>query len=312
MNNNEIIQKLESIEGEVVNLINSLKSKPEEEPVVEEPIEPTPSSSKRALVVGVNKYDPALECDLNGCVNDMNNIANTLIGSFGFSSDDVVRLSDYDATKANIIAELDKLVLNSSEGDQLVFYFSGHGSQVPDTNGDEIDKLDEILCPTDLDWNDPFTDDIIANAFKQVPTGAHLTFLCDSCHSGTVSRISLPPSGKGGKRFLDPPEELLNQFIGKDLPINKMGQKALVGVQTQRHILFAGCAEDNYSYEGRFGGVIQGAFTWNFCDLAKKRPHSIWRDIENRVSNRLRKQGYFQVPQLVTMPTNFDLTLFGN
>ena len=45
-------------------------------------------------------------------------------------------------------------------GDVLVFHYSGHGSQVPDRHGDEVDDgLDEIICPYDLDWDDPFTDD---------------------------------------------------------------------------------------------------------------------------------------------------------
>jgi len=315
MTDEELIKKLTNLRTEIDNIITSVNLDIIDTPVEEPEPEPTPVSTtrepiKRALIVGVNKYDPSLGCDLNGCVNDANNIRRTLANTFNFGKSNITMLTDYNATKDNIISGLNDLISDVVEGDQLVFYFSGHGSQVPDTNGDEPDRMDEILCPTDLDWNDPFTDDILAGIFKQVPVCAQLTFLCDSCHSGTVSRVSLP-RGNGRARYLDPPLEVVESALGRDLPVNKIGQKALVGVSTQRHILMAGCAEDNYSYEGRFDRVVQGAFTWNFCDLARKRPKKPWSDIERRVNNRLRNQGFFQEAQLVTMESNFNLALFG-
>lgn len=43
----------------------------------------------------------------------------------------------------------------------LYFIYSGHGAQVPDINGDETDKLDEVICPYDFDWNNPLSDDVL-------------------------------------------------------------------------------------------------------------------------------------------------------
>ncbi|KAI9121553.1 hypothetical protein K1719_008586 [Acacia pycnantha] len=36
------------------------------------------------------------------------------------------------------------------KGDSLVFYFSGHGIQFIDSKEDEIDRLDEGICPVDF------------------------------------------------------------------------------------------------------------------------------------------------------------------
>ena len=69
-------------------------------------------------------------------------------------------LLDGDATKAAMTRGIADLVDTAAPGDVLYLHYSGHGSNVPDTNGDEVtDHRDEILCPHDLDWNDPLTDD---------------------------------------------------------------------------------------------------------------------------------------------------------
>ena len=101
----------------------------------------------------------------------------------------------------------------ASPGDSLVFHYSGHGSQVPDRNGDETtDRLDEILCPYDLDWDRPLTDDDLAAACANVPQGALLTVILDCCHSGTGLRDFVRPCGvlpsdaPDRRRFLPHPD----------------------------------------------------------------------------------------------------------
>ena len=61
------------------------------------------------------------------------------------------------------------------KGDVLYLHYSGHGSNVPDKNGDEADHRDEILCPSDLDWKDPLTDDWLRTRVQQaeVPRQSH-------------------------------------------------------------------------------------------------------------------------------------------
>ena len=142
---------------------------------------------KKALLVGVNKYMMA-GADLRGCVNDTKNVYDILVNTYKFPPDNIRVLNDLRATKQGMLERLNWLVTDVKAGDELVFQFSGHGSQVRDRNGDELeDGLDEILCPTNLDWNDPFTDDILAALFKTIPAGVFFTMLCDSCLSGDTT-----------------------------------------------------------------------------------------------------------------------------
>ena len=68
-------------------------------------------------------------------------------------------LTDLQATKKAMQSEITRLIGKARAGDVLLLHYSGHGSNVPDRNGDEADRRDEILCPTDLDWQDPLLDD---------------------------------------------------------------------------------------------------------------------------------------------------------
>src|SRR6266581_2015789 len=100
--------------------------------------------AKKALLAGINDY-PGRQNDLQGCVNDITNVCDVLVKYFGFASADVTLLQDKHATKAAILDGLKALVARSSAGDLLVFHYSGHGSQVRDADGDELDDgLDEI------------------------------------------------------------------------------------------------------------------------------------------------------------------------
>lgn len=139
-------------------------------------------------LVGIDKYQDKRN-NLNGCINDVKSMYDLLINQFGFEHDNIRMLTDHRATKKNIIKRIKWLINNSIEGDELVLHYSGHGSQVRDRNGDELnDNLDEILCPCDMNWDDPLTDDILSNIFSKKPYGVFLTFICDSCHSGTMTR----------------------------------------------------------------------------------------------------------------------------
>ena len=142
---------------------------------------------KFALIVGINHYStPGM--DLAGCVNDANNVKQFLLECCGFEEGGIKMLLDEQATKKNILGHLEWLVSKGVDGVELVYYHSGHGSQVFDESGDEADQLDEILIPHDHDWNDPFLDDYLAKIFSKLPAGAFLSMICDTCHSGSMTK----------------------------------------------------------------------------------------------------------------------------
>ena len=148
----------------------------------------TGSSSGRrvALCVGIDAY-PAPEHQLAGCVNDARNWGKTL-ATLGFETRLLVNL---DANRATLDRELNRLVDECRSGDVIVFQYAGHGTQVPDLNGDEDDAIDEALCPVDFASGALYIDDDIAGLFARIPDGVNMTCFMDCCHSGTNSRFAV-------------------------------------------------------------------------------------------------------------------------
>jgi hypothetical protein len=194
-----------------------------------------------ALLVGINKYAQPGN-DLRGCVNDVTAMRALLTRTYGFAPEHIRLLTDRQATQQAILEQLDWLIGSARAGDQLVWHYAGHGSQVRDTHGDELDDyLDEIICPYDMDWDNPFTDDLIAERFRQIPVGALLNFIADCCHSGSVSRDwSGPANGTATPernrplqtavpapiRFLPPPTEMAGRCLEQPgLPVRRFGRR---------------------------------------------------------------------------------------
>lgn len=144
---------------------------------------------KKALLVGVN-YNSIPQIKLNGCISDVINMANTLQDAFDYSSSDITMLRDDVSaanmlpTRANILNTLTALVSQSANYSEIWFHYSGHGSQIKDLNGDETDKLDEIIVPLDYSTKGFITDDEVFNIVKNSKCRTILLF--DSCHSGSM------------------------------------------------------------------------------------------------------------------------------
>src|SRR3990172_12017033 len=117
--------------------------------------------SLRAVCIGINDY-PGTDSDLAGCVNDASDWAAAL-RKRGF---EVATLRDRKATGAGIRNAIRDLLTRSRSGDLAVVQFSGHGSLVPDEDGDEPDGTDECLCPHDIEANGPITDDELFEAYS--------------------------------------------------------------------------------------------------------------------------------------------------
>lgn len=72
-----------------------------------------------------------------------------------------------------------------------MFYYAGHGSHVPDGNGDEKDGFDEAICPVDYRESGKILDDEVnAILVAPLPHGAILHSIMDTCFSGTL--LDLP------------------------------------------------------------------------------------------------------------------------
>lgn len=170
---------------------------------------------KYAMLVGINKYPTN---GLNGCVNDVTNLREMFVNNFGFAAENIVMLTDEQATRENILAKLDGFAAQLHKDDLFVFAYSGHGTLFPDSYSEEQDetetlhfnpdprndnkpvfedgKYDAAICPVDSrstssgkPWHNLILDDeLYARFSKFAAQGAFINYLTDSCFSGTQGR----------------------------------------------------------------------------------------------------------------------------
>ena len=72
--------------------------------------------AKKALCVGINNFKNYPGSALQGCVNDANDMEALLKKWLGFSPGDIVKLTDTQATKENIMKNLKEMVDGAKQG----------------------------------------------------------------------------------------------------------------------------------------------------------------------------------------------------
>lgn len=124
------------------------------------------------------------------CTKDGNNMMQ-LWQACGQPQDHVRKLFNNDGNKQQVISAVEELSQMAGEGDYFIFYYSGHGTSVPDKDGDEEDGKDEALCLVTpegkIDWGAFMTDDELAALLAENFPEQKVIILSDCCHSGTIS-----------------------------------------------------------------------------------------------------------------------------
>jgi len=141
----------------------------------------------KALLIGIN-YLTSNKYRLLSPINDVNIMKDFLINYLNYQEEDIIILSDSPKIKENasffnIVKHIKLLGEDLTSQDFLFMYFSGHGGSIVDSNGDEVDKKDEIFLPQD--WQVSYiSDDLfhsLMNDFK-----SKLFVMFDCCNSGTM------------------------------------------------------------------------------------------------------------------------------
>lgn len=219
-----------------------------------------------ALIVGINYT--GFPYQLNGCIND----AITMQGFANIRGcDNIIMMTDksmYRPTKNNIIVGLSQLLKNAKSGDVVMFYYSGHGTNVLDKNGDETDGLDE--CMVTLDGQLITDDDLNLVIKTNLKTGVTLLIVCDCCHSGTMLDLKYNYN------------EDMNTVKDMDLP--------------GKVIYISGCRDAQTSIETFMNGKSQGALTGHLMNVLNETPDLFWKTLMDTLRSRL--TGFQQLPQL--------------
>lgn len=159
---------------------------------------------KKALLIGIN-YVGIAGATLQGCINDVQNMKAVLIANYGYTEGDIILLSDEQTnsllkpTAQNIVGWLSALVRYSPYCEEIWIHYSGHGSRIRDTNGDEISGLDSVIVPLDFQRVGVIPDDYIYKVISASTCPTYCFF--DSCNSGTVCDLQYSYEYISGNRF---------------------------------------------------------------------------------------------------------------
>jgi len=273
-------------------------------------------AGKKALLVGINKFANYSQFTLNGCVNDAKDMAALYKDLLGFKTSEMTILTDAQATKANIMANLKAMVADAKAGklSYLMFSLSSHGTQMNDTSGDEPDGKDEAFVPHDLaeksgrwDPSHIISDDELHDLLAQLPANVLLEVYLDTCHSGSGLRGAEFGLHAPKPRYIAPPDHEFQKNTARmrgftlHRPPSSMAKKAVAGVH---HILWTGCKANETSADAYFNGRYNGAFTYYFIKVMRDTKNTLSRkDVIAKMRTLMR--GHFaQNPQLEGNATN--------
>lgn len=247
-----------------------------------------PSETKKmnALLVGIDKYDPKSHRhgvkDLKGCKNDIAAMSKLLKNDFAHLNPNIATLTDKQATRAGVIAAFRQhLHKNADEHTSALFYFSGHGSRQGTPKEFQkyladktCDREETLICydsRADKNKELDLADKELAILIEELAQkGVHVVIILDCCHSGSATRNTdedLPELVREvEERTLTHPSNrvYLDRYYEKMLEAGKE-----VVVPRSKHVLLAGCQQDQYSREIKANGIYRGAFSYHLEQTIK-------------------------------------------
>ncbi|MCA9737059.1 MAG: caspase family protein [Gemmatimonadetes bacterium] len=148
----------------------------------------------RGVAVGISDYPPGVP-DLPYTAADAVRIRQALGGGAGPQADGLRVLVDGEATRRKVLRALREEGRRATPEETLVFFFSGHGVQLPADADDPADPdgLDEAIQLHD----GPLRDDELAHALAETRAGAVLVIL-DACYSGGFAKDVIVRPGRMG------------------------------------------------------------------------------------------------------------------
>ena len=253
------------------------------------------TAEKHALLIGIQDYSKTSFNSLEGSINDINLTKRLLQERFGFQNKDFIILLDAQATHTGIERAF-KLLTDKVQADDFVYiYYSGHGSQTKDLNGDEPSGMDQTWVSygsrasadsQDKDNYDVLDDEINAWLSALYAKTKKVVFVSDSCHSATVARGPAAPirAVKADKR---------PHLLGKQI----YTQPVIY------HGIRIGAAQDYQSaieWVPPKNGQYYGMFTWYWVqNLQQAKKKDTWNQVFKRVAAKIQnRRGVVQQPYI--------------
>ena len=257
-----------------------------------------PTARKLALLVGINEYPQKLY----GCLTDVQIQQELLIHRFGFQPQDIITLTNQQATWENIITAFREHLLQQAKfGDVVVFHFSGYGSQVKMAT-EELSPAKLANCLVVQDGanseNNYLSIDTLLSLGRSLATDK-LTMVLDTSYQGKENLLLAR-----GLRVRSFPAEVTNQVSSEELALLEELSNSL---QTKRvkqpqipGIVLSAAKESQLATEGQWQGFSAGLFTYALTQyLWQVTPASTIQVSLTRAAEKLEKtRGLLQQPQI--------------
>jgi hypothetical protein len=221
-----------------------------------------------SLHIGLNAVSAAAyggwSGKLNACEADANDMA-ALAKGRGFKT---TKLLTKAGTRKKVLATIKSAAAALASGDIFFLTYSGHGGQLPDLNGDEVDSQDETWCLYDGE----LVDDDLNLALCAFKRGVRVLVLSDSCHSGTATKAiekkadgatfdaaaQVMRNANGTALRMMPPAYLLGAYYAQKKAYDKILSRPVPPAPKASVLLISGCQDNQTSADGAFNGLFTG------------------------------------------------------
>ena len=247
-----------------------------------------------------------IDNDLSGCVNDANTIFDLLTKKYNYKAANVKKSFDKDANGKNFMDNIRWLATTAKAGDNVVFYYSGHGAQIEDSKAKEPDPADKInecivLADGTLVVDDLFEE--LSGILKD--KGVNLTVVFDSCFSGGMSRDFMMNGrrakdkaiGKAelGKNYKAATRAMLNA-AHPQLTTTAFKTAALDNKGTTAWIYASKESEPSVDLGAVEGSPAHGLFTLLLSAVLEEAPKSPAEDLVDAINEFATEKGFKQGP----------------
>ena len=266
------------------------------------------------LVVTVSQYaDP--KNNLEGVENDHGAVLKLFAENEIYN---VETIRDKNATLGNMQRGLEQLVRNRTTGDVCIFYFSGHGIQLPKeySQTQDPDGRDEAMVTYDCTLSTLLLDNWMAQFLKStLPGGVNFWGFYDCCHSGQLYKAL----AISGLTVYEQAKELTIDRIVLDKLPTKLGKssdrelKDLTLVDDNsigRSVHFGASQRDRQALCKEIAGVKRSVFTWAMCEVIKHNSMLTVEEADNALVAKVAEQTILHTPQVACSTADRKRTLF--
>ncbi|MCX8031645.1 MAG: caspase family protein [Thermodesulfovibrionales bacterium] len=264
-------------------------------PSAREDVPPGPVKNKYALIVGIGKFKHGktaanprgiepLQFTVRDAISFNQFLVNPNLG--GFKQENIIFLTDHNATRDNIANAFEKIKALATEDDLVVVYLSSHGTPPDKYGGVFIVAYDTEVIPRERVWHTAVSEAMLRD-FIEGLQAKRLVMILDTCYSNGAYRSVpgfLPPGGKSlgaaddegygistdyGKRLLGSKD-----IVIEDVPATyQKSQGKALETDGWGKVLISASGAGEQSWES--DKLNQSIFTYYFLDGLKRHNGSV-------------------------------------